>query len=165
MYGGMTWPQFSPKATDVFNSWNMCVKLVWGVPRSTHRYFVDNFLCSGIPSLKASLLSGFWKFHNSVSYSNSLEVRLVASTASKDVRSIIGSNLHGIRQLCQLDPLKTVPPAVVKEKLLEIRSEIPDQDAWRIPCLQKFLERRHQLQAALLDTTEVDALINSICSS
>ena len=74
MYGAMTWSLFSPKARKVFNSWNTCVKL------PTHRYFVDNLLSSGIPSLKSSLLSCYLKVH--VTTSESKEVRLVASLIS-----------------------------------------------------------------------------------
>ena len=122
------------------------------MPRSTHRYFVDNFLSSGLPSLKASLLSCYEKFHHGVGVSTSLEVRVVASLVSQDIRSITGSNVYGIRKLCNLDPLTRTSPSVVKEMLLNARTDIPDQDSWRIPCLKSFLERRHQLQVSFLDT-------------
>ena len=107
--------------------------MAWGVPRSTHRYFVDNFLSSGLPSLKASLLSCYEKFHHGVGVSTSLEVRVVASLVSQDIRRITGSNVYGIRKLCNLDPLTRTSPSVVKEMLLNARTDIPDQDSWRIP--------------------------------
>ena len=165
MYGAMTWSLFSTKAREVFNSWNTCVKLAWGVPRSTHRYFVDNLLSSGIPSLKSSLLSCYMKFHASVTTSESLEVRIVASLISSDLRSTTGLNLHGIRQLCNLDNLGFVSSPSVKDIMEKTRIEVPPQDSWRLPCLQKFLGERFRLQAELEDTSEVDDLINSLCSS
>ena len=91
-------------------------------------------------------------------------MRLVASIASKDIRSSTGSNLYGIKKLCHLDPLTSAPPAVVKEMLLTAKAAILEQDSWRFSCLRNYLEKRHQLQAALMDTSEVDALIDSICS-
>ena len=121
--------------------------------RSTLTYFVDNFLGSGIPSLKTSLLSCYGKFYESVRVSTSLEVRLVASIASKDIRSSTGSNLYGIRKLCNLDSLTSAPPAVVKEMLLTAKPAIPEQDSWRFPCLRNFLEKRHQLQVARMNTS------------
>ena len=161
----MTWPLFSGKAVEVFNTWNTCVKLAWGVPRSTHRYFVDNLLSSGIPSLKASLLSCYMTFHESVSTSSSLEVRIVASLATEDIRSTSGSNIHGLRQL--LSQLDSSPGSSMsaKQKLLSERSTMPAQDTWRLPCLKKFIEKRYSLQAALQDTKEIDELIDSLCSS
>ena len=38
LYGAMTWSLFTEKAKQVFNTWSTCVKLAWGVPRSTHTY-------------------------------------------------------------------------------------------------------------------------------
>ena len=76
MYGAKTWSLFSTKAREVFNSWNTCVKL------PTHRYFVDNLLSSGIPSLKSSLLSCYMKFHASVTTSESLEMRIIVGLIS-----------------------------------------------------------------------------------
>ena len=124
-----------------------------------------DILSSGIPSLKASLLSCFWSFYESVSLSNSTEVRLVATLAGHDVRSTTGSNIFGIRQMCQLDAMTPVSPALVKQKLLAIRTPIPEHDTWRFSCLKNYLEKRYQLESDMLDTSEVDALIASICSS
>ena len=58
MYGSMTWPLYSAKAKQVFNTWSTCVKLAWGVPRATHTYLVDNLLSGGIPSIMVSVLAG-----------------------------------------------------------------------------------------------------------
>ena len=47
-YGGMLW-DFCGNAnrfSQLCNSWNVCVKLAWNVPRSTHTYMVDNLLTS-----------------------------------------------------------------------------------------------------------------------
>ena len=166
MYGAMTWSLCSDKARQVFNCWNTCVKLAWGVPRSTHSYLVDSLLSSGIPSVRASLLACFWNFSEGVKTSTSLEVRVVACLTSGDIRSISGSNLFGIRKLCNIDKLSTPSSSAVKGMLLQgVKSSVPDLDSWRIGCLRKYLDERYQLQAALQATSEVDSLIDSICSS
>ena len=71
MYGAMTWPLYSQRAKQVFNTWSTCVKLAWGVPRATHTYLVDNFLSGGIPSIRASVLARYSKFVNRVRSSQS----------------------------------------------------------------------------------------------
>ena len=98
LYGAMTWCLFSDKARQVFNCWSTCVKLAWGVTRATHTYLVDNFLSGGIPSMRSSILACYWKFHQGVKTSKSLEVRVVANLASADIQSATGSNLFGIRK-------------------------------------------------------------------
>ena len=166
MYGAMTWSLCSDKAMQVFNCWNTCVKLAWGVPRSTHSYLVDSLLSSGIPSVRASLLACYWKFLEGVKTSTSMEVRVVACLASGDIRSTTGSNLFGIRKLCNIDTMSTPSSSAVKLLLLQgVKSNVPRQDSWRIGCLRKYLDEKYQLKSALLDTSEVDSLIDSLCSS
>ena len=166
MCGAMTWSLCSPQAMQVYNCWNTCVKLAWGLPRSTHSYFVDNLLSGGIPSVRVCLLGCFWKFFEGVLTSSSLEVRLVAIIASVDIRSTSGSNLFGVRKLCKIDKLSSPSALAIKSLLLqEVKAEVPQRDDWRIPFLVKYLGERCQLQAKLMDTSEVDSLIASLCSS
>ena len=164
LYGAMTWSLFTDKAKQVFNTWSTCVKLAWGVPRSTHTYLVDNLLSAGIPSLRLSILSRFCKFYDSVRTSQSLEVRLVASLASVDIRSGTGSNLSGIRKEFKLEPLHN-NMGLLRSTILESTSAVPNQDFWRIRCLKNFLEQKYQLEATHQDTSEMTGLIDSICSS
>ena len=161
MYGAMTWSLFSDKAMQVFNCWGTCVKLAWGVPRATHTYLVDNLLAAGIPSVRLSLLACFLK---GVRSSSSLEVRLVANLASADTRSSTGSNLSGISRMIKLDS-RYKSWVEAKSLILQAKSRVPDQDCWRLGCLRKYLGERYQLQAKLEDTSDIDSLIDSICSS
>ena len=43
-YGSMLWDLGSGWAEQFFKSWNTCVKLVYGVPRSTFTYLVEGYL-------------------------------------------------------------------------------------------------------------------------
>ena len=160
----MTWSLFSEKAKQVFNCWSTCVKLAWGVPRATHSYLVDNLLSAGIPSLRSSILARFCKFHASVKRSSSMEVRLVASLSEVDIRTATGSNLFGIRKDFKLDTRYTLS-VEVKSIILGSVSVVPDQDIWRIGCLKNYLEQKYQQDANHQDTTELDELIDSICST
>ena len=103
IYGAMTWSLFSDKARQVFNCWSTCVKLSWGVTRSTHTYLVDNLLAGGMPSLRSCTIACFWNFYHGVMNSNSMEVKLLANLASKDIRSTTGANISGIRKICSGD--------------------------------------------------------------
>ena len=164
MYGAMTWPLFSEKAKQVFNSWSTCVKLAWGVPRATHTYLVDNFLSAGIPSVKASVLARYLKFYDSVSSSPAIEVRVVANLAAADIRSITGNNLFNLRKATSLD-LNKENMSKARTVLLNMRKEVPVLDSWRIGCLQKFLNEKFILVAGHQPTDQVDSLIDSLCST
>ena len=131
MYGAMTWALFSDKARQVYNSWSTCVKLAWDLPRATHTYLVDNLLSGGLPSIKSSILARFCKFFQSVRVSCSLAVRVMANITCKDISSVTGSNLFYIEKQIKLDPGKDML-LKVKEALLNLRSSVPLEDAWRI---------------------------------
>ena len=42
-YGSMLWNLEDNSAEQYFKSWNTCVKLIFGVPRSTYTYLVEGF--------------------------------------------------------------------------------------------------------------------------
>jgi hypothetical protein len=115
-------------------------------------------------SMRSSILACFWKFFQGVKTSSSLEVRVVANLASMDIRAATGSNLFGIRKLCKQDIIgKSM--AQVKLLILEAKSTVPELDGWGLGCLKKYLEDRYLLLAKLEDTTDIDALIDSLCFS
>ena len=125
---------------------------------------MDNLLSAGIPSLRLSILARFCKFYASVSNSNSMEIRLVASLVSVDIRSPTGSNLFGIRKEFQHEPLDN-NLGLLRSTILKSTSAVPNQDFWRIRCLKNFLEQKYKLEATHQDTSEIPDLIDSICSS
>ena len=43
--------------------------------------------------------------------------------------------------------------------------DIPEADVWRIPMLDKLLRKRRELETLLLNTDEVEHLINGVCST
>ena len=109
-------------------------------------------------------MAKFCKFYESVKTSNSLEVRLVASLASEDIRTATGSNLFGIKQEFNLDP-RDNQMWLLRSSILGSTSEVPDQDTCRIRCLKNYLGKKCQLEARHEDTSEITDLIDSICSS
>ena len=58
LYGGNLWKLRGDMANQVFNAWTTCIKLTWQVPQSTHTYFVDRVLSSGISHIIDDILPG-----------------------------------------------------------------------------------------------------------
>ena len=88
----------------------------------------------------------------------------MANLASVDIRSPTGSNLSGIKRECKED-VDGKPVAAVKPLIRGVKSRVPDIDRWRLGCLKKYLEMRYQLLARLEDTSYIDSIIDSLCSS
>lgn len=51
-YGSMLYDFSSCSSESLFKSWNTCIKLIWGVPRSTFTYLVKNTLTNDFVSLR-----------------------------------------------------------------------------------------------------------------
>ena len=163
MHNCMTWNLFSDMAKQFFNCWSTSVKLAWGLDRATKTYIVDNLLAGGLPSMRSSVLACFGNFYKGVERSTSLEVRTLATIAAHDVRSTTGTNLSSLIRETGCDPVKD--QLKVRETLLEHRCPVPDADAWRIPCLVKYLDLKHRQEVLGSDTSRVEALIHSLVTS
>ena len=96
------------------------------------------------------MLACFGSFYKGVERSTSLEVRTLATTVAHDVRSTTGTNLSS---LISCDPVKD--QLKVRETLLDHRCPVPDADAWRIPCLVKYLDLKHRQEILGSDTGRV----------
>ena len=158
----MLWNLYGPKAEQYFRSWNTCVKLSWNVPRSTHTYFVENLLAADFTTLRTQILSRYVKFFQKLLSSKSLEVKILAELVGKDATSTTGNNLARIRLESGLDPW-VVSGSTMSAKLPP--AEVPDQDEWRLPLLEKYIRKRHEAESNLEDTDQLNELINSLCSN
>ena len=113
-------------------------------------------------TVKQQLAARFVNFFRSLLASRSPEVQVVANIAGRCARSTTGSNLLHIERETLLDPWVT--PAWKISATIP-KSEVPDQEKWRIIYLKKLLMARRQLESACEETSEVTALIDSLCSS
>ena len=147
-----------------FRCWGTVVKLTWGCPRSTHRYFVNNMLASGFVSIRTKLLSRYVKFFKSLVNSSSVEIRLLANIVSQDRSSTTGMNLAKLANETNLNPW-TATPAMIREALHETDQTVPPTDTWRLPYLEKLLKLRYEMELSLQDTKLISQTIGSLCSS
>ena len=162
-YGAMNWNLYGESFGRYVRCWNTCVKLVWNVPRSTHTYFVSA-LARGAPSIRTKILSRYVKYFQSLLASDCPEVALVANLAGRDRSSTTGINIYKLRKETGLNPWVT-SPAEVRSVLMERELEVPQVEQWRIPLLGKLLQQRHELDLSVEDTSQINELIESLCSS
>ena len=162
LYGSMTWNLFGDRAGQLFRSWNTCVKLAWNVPRSTHTYFVSHLLCGGHNSLRVDVMGRYVKFFWRLKSSASMEVRVMAAIAARDVRSTTGGNLAGLSAETGLD-LWTTSAVRVRRVLQDQEPQPSVQDMWRVAYLEKLLRSRGNLHYLGENTEHISQLIDAIC--
>ena len=163
-YSSNLWQLDSPVANMYYNVWRNCVKLAWQVPRSAHTYFVDHLLACGLSSVRSDVISRYVRFVAGLRSSPSLEVRVMCSVASGDVRTTTGRNIQFIREETGLDPITTLSSRI-KSVLCGNLVETPARDRWRIGYLCKLLQERGQAYYNGEDYEHLTVLIDSLCTN
>ena len=77
----MIWDLYGTMANQVYRSWDTQVKLVWGLPRSTHNYFVEHLLATDFRAARQQIMWQYVGFLGRLGRSVSSEVRIMYSTA------------------------------------------------------------------------------------
>ena len=158
----MLWDLYGEMACQVYRSWNTCVKLVWGLPRSTHNYLVENLLAEGQPSARKQILSQYCGFLHRLRTSVISEVRIMSFIAGADIRSTTGRNCHNLNLEFKCNPWGS-SSGLIKSRYSFY--EGPEAESWRLPLLTNLLQQKYEISACGEDTEIVDGLIESLCSS
>ena len=163
-YGAMLWDLAGEKARQVYNAWNVAIKLTWGCPRATRTFLLQNVLSNGLPSARADILGRYPKFFQGLRSSASYEVRVLANLTARDLRTTTGKNLRAVRVASGLDPwtdsYAKIKDAIIRNEQVEVAAE----DQWRIPYLKKLLVLMQDLKAMAMDEAqeELKELIDSL---
>ena len=162
MIKALLWDLYGARVNQIYNSWNTCAKLTWGVPRATHTFLVDNLLVNQFFTVKQQLVGRYVNFVKQLLNSSSPEVCVVANIVGRCARSTTGRNLLNIERETQLDPW-TSESWMVRSAVP--RSEVPAMQGWRVQYLGKLLDARLEMEAKCEDTEEITTLIDDLCRS
>ena len=134
-YGSSLWDFNSPEAIKLFNSWNILVRIVFNVPRNTHRYFIEELSnCKHIMSIIFQRYLGFMSsLLNSKKHCLSALARLVLN----DEGSLSSQNIETISKKANLKNILTLSPKVVADAV--VYSEVPAEEEWRIDLLRELI--------------------------
>ena len=157
-YGSMLYDFSTSSCESLFKSWNTCIKLIWGVPRSTFTYLVENVLASNFVSLRHQVYGRYVNYFHGLFKSSSKEVRHLVRIVSRDVRSTTCKNVMLLKAETGLSPWD-YSKWRIQEKLR--RASVPENDEWRPGLLLKLLENRRDAANKEL----LDKMIDSLCST
>ena len=162
-YGSMVWDLESNAAEQLFRSWNTCVKLVWGVPRSTYTYLVEGFFAQSQTSFRNQIVSRYPGFYRKLLSSPSKEVRILARVVSNDPRSTTCKNLRYVRKMTSLGQAENYSSWRIRDAL-PVR-KVPEKETWRLGLLANLMDMRSQKHLYVEDTKRITAMIDSLCST
>jgi hypothetical protein len=163
-YGSNLWDHTTKEFDMLTNAWRTGHKLAWDVPRACRTYLVQSVLAPHVASLRVDLLHRGVNFFRGLLASPSTEVTVAALLAARDLRSSLGTNLALVRKETGLNPW-VVGRAELRAALKAAdRAEVPEQDSWRGPALQKLLAARLEAHytADREEEKRLQGLINSL---
>ena len=161
-YGSNLWLLKSDAAESYFKAWNTFVKLSWDVPRSTHTYLVEHFLAKDFTPTRNQVLSRYVTFLHSLLNSPNREVRILARIVTQDYKSVTRQNIDYIHERSGLSPLNYGKSRIQIELP---KSELSENNLWRISLLAKLLEKRQIQTTAAEDIRPTQIWIDSLCST
>ena len=127
VHGSGLWDLYSNACERLYKAWNVCMRLTYKLPWTTHRYLIETI--SGHLHLKVMLASRLVRFLDSLKKCNKLGVRFLAGISEGDLRTVLGQNMAGIA--AEVDAVADrLTPGLVKTKLKYF--EVPEDQEWRV---------------------------------
>ena len=155
-YGSNLWNLYSPEVDRIYKSWNVTVRNVFGLPWTTHRYWIEPV--SGCQHPKTFLSSRYVKFVSSLS-----AVRYLASLCQGDNRTLLGRTTSRIALESNVG-LENLQPNDVKLNLKYF--PVPEEQEWRVSILSELLDVRSSNSVIEnLTLVDVNQFIDIICTS
>ena len=137
-YGSALWDLFGNEATRLEKSWNVSMRIMLGIPRNSHRYFVEPL--SDTKHIMFSLFKRYIKFVDSIASSSKMALKKMLSTIRYDCRSNTGQNL---RKLMLIAGKSSVIDLKKEDFDNLIYNEIPVGDEWKIKISEEIIEEKN----------------------
>ena len=145
----------------VENSYSVAVRLMFGLPRETHRYFIEPL--TSRRHIKFDLIDRFLNFTSKIRKSKKETLIYVYEKILNDVRSITGKNLTKIMLLCDANYIDKSKPGDCSE--LKFRT-IPIGEEWRINLVKELINVKHDASTLEnLDAEEIEEILEYVCTT
>ena len=157
-YGSSLWNLFGKEASRLEKSWNVAQRIMLGLPRNSHRYFIEPL--SNTTHIIHSLFSRYIKFINAVKTSRKAVLREMFQSIKKDCRSTTGAN---IRNMMKITKKSDVDDVVQSDFNDLVYNEIPEGDEWRVACAAEIIQlKNNDLSMDLLTRKEIDEILEAV---
>ena len=157
--GSPLWKLWSREVEMLENTWNRSIRLMFGVPIQTHRYFVVPI--SDHCHLRNILVKRFLNFIESIKKSSKDIITNLFQCICFDVRSTTGSNLRDIMLAVNKDNVLDLEPGDSSKMKYH---EAKEEDRWKIDILKELIEVKNgTLQVENLTIDEASFIIENLC--
>ena len=125
--GSVLWDLFSRESAMMENTWNSSVRIMYDLPRQTHRYLIEPI--SGTKHIRYHLVKRFLSFITQIEKSNKQASNLLLKSIKHNPRTTTGSNL---RKILLMTEKKDVNELVPSDCRFALYHPIEEYDAWKV---------------------------------
>ena len=140
------------------------IRLLWNVPNTTHRYFIEEL--SESQHLKASLYQRYLVFVKSILQSEKSILSSLAKRVCQDQGSITRMNLNLIEKDSNCPSVLDFNPRYIASQIKY--APVPDDEIWRISLLKELIGLRNNdmiLEDSEFTKEELQDLISMVATS
>ena len=154
-YGSALWDLFGNEAVRLEKSWNVSQRIMLGIPRNTHRYFIEPL--SDTRHIMLSIYKRYIKFVQSISLSSKPSLRKMLAVVKNECRSNTGRNL---RKLMKAVGKTCIDDLDAKDINKLTYNEIPTGDEWKIDMAREIIEVKNGgLIVDIMSPNEIDEIL------
>ena len=157
-YGSPLWNLFGKEAERLEKSWNIAQRILIGLPRNSHRYFIEPL--SNTQHIRHSLFKRYIKFINSIKASEKAVLRDMLLTVKEDCRSTTGMNLRWLMKTMRRSTVDELQPNDVDQLTYKA---IPEEDEWKVACAKELIEVKNSIMSVdMLTSKELDEILEEV---
>ena len=158
--GSNVWDLFCNEQEMLENSYSTAVRLMLGLPRDTHRYFIEPL--SRRLHIKSELIKRFLTFVCKIRRSKKTTLTYVLDMVEHDVSSVTGHNLYKIKERCEKENERFLLP---QESVVSFR-DVPEGEQWRVSLAKELVEcKSDRLDVHGFERDELNIILTWICTS
>ena len=152
-YGSNLWNLFA--ISDVYTAWNNVLRMVFNLPRRTHRYLLEPV--TDFKHLFTLLTNRFLKFYSTLFLSGKNIISNLRRIQEKDCRSNFGSNIKNICRLNNTTDIQTCLKDSVRYFPINV------SDSWRVNFLKELISiKNNTYELEGFPPAEIDFLIENL---
>ena len=160
-YGSSLWNLQSGDCVRLYSAWNNAVREAFNVPRTTHRYYIEEISEAEHPMVMLS--SRFIKFHQTLEKSGKVCIRYLAKLSAENLRTSHGQNIKFISEQVGVKA-EEINNTKVKAKMKYFA--VPDEHKWKIDLVKDMLELRwnNDENDVMIDHLgDVEEMLENLC--
>ena len=138
MYGCVLWDLFGKEAERMEKTWNISQRLMLGLHRESHRYFIEPV--SGTSQIIFHMYRRFVTFIESLLNSKKMPLRVLCHEIFNDARSTTGRNIRQLMLRLNAGTFKELKENI---KIRPVYHEALEEDMWKIAAVKDLIDAKY----------------------